>query len=141
MIRHLMNGAALAAGNMLGIVLGFYAFALFRNPNQQQVQIPVAVIASVVVFLIWARFANVPRRGRLGLRGRRDGVLAYALALPVAAAAFVPLHYLFSGYLTAASNIVAGWLFMLLANPLVVGVAVAAAGDETAAGPTVVPHS
>jgi len=59
----------------------------------------------------------------------------------VAAAGFVPLHYLFSGYLTAASNIVAGWLFMLLANPLVVGVAVAAAGDETAAGPTIVPHS
>ncbi|MCB1150604.1 hypothetical protein KDK88_03610 [bacterium] len=140
MIRHLMNGAALAAGNMLGIVLGFYAFALFRNPNQQQVQIPVAVIASVVVFLGWTWFANTRGHGRLGFHGRRDAALAYVLALPLAAAVFVPLHFLVRGYLTGPGNLVAGGLFQVLANLAVVGIAVTVAGQR-AADPTIVPHS
>jgi hypothetical protein len=122
-VRIPLHAAALALANLGGLWIGFVAFALAPTTNQLGVQLPVALVVSVGAFAAWVTVVDArgPRQLRFG--GRRDAVLAAALAWAVAAVIFVPLHRLATGYVTAFSNLVALWSFQLVANLVVVALA------------------
>jgi len=91
--------------------------------DQLTVQLPVAVVVSVLGFGVWVWSVNRAASARIRYRGREDGGWTYLLALPLAVIAFVPVHFVTQGYLTSLSNILALWMFQLGTNAIAVGVA------------------
>jgi hypothetical protein len=84
--------------------------------DQLAIQIPVAVLASVVAFGLWYIVVVGVTRGRVALGNRAAYVGAYAAAIGWFPALFVPLHYVTQGYLTSFANIYNMWLFQAPTN-------------------------
>lgn len=123
--RRLLHAAVLALANLAGLWLGFVIFARSAETHQLAVQLPVAVTVSVAGFVGWVAAVRVRGPRWLRLQGRRDGAWIYGLALAWSAAIFVPLHLVLTGYLTAASNVIALWIFQVVVNVVAVWLAVA----------------
>jgi hypothetical protein len=122
----LFHGLALTVVNVGAVLVGFAFYKMSGMPYQLAVQLPAAVLLSVVGFGLWyvpaARFAGE----RLRLHGRAAYVgtcVASFVWLPVL---FVPLHYVTQGYLTSFANIYYTWLFQAPTNALALAAAYAA---------------
>jgi len=129
--RVILHGAILAIVNLFSIWLGFIAHALIAEANQLIVQVPVAIVVSVVVFVLWGKLVDNRGPKRISVRGFRDGVWIYCLALVWAPLIFVPLHFVTAGYLTAFSNILAMWVFQLITNLVAIDIVAGAAREES----------
>jgi hypothetical protein len=111
-LQLLLSAAVITLINKVGIAAGFLGWYYAGTQNQLLLQVPLALTVSVGGVLLWlVRFG---RWHRLDLD--RDGILVFLLVLPVGAVILVPVHYLFTGYLTSFGNIVGGWMFAFLAN-------------------------
>lgn len=66
--RCVVHAAVLALVNLVGVYLGFVAFAMVDSTNQLAVQFPVAIAVSLAGFALWAKLAG-PRQSR---RPKRD---------------------------------------------------------------------
>jgi hypothetical protein len=110
-----IHSVKLAFINLAGIFAGFAVYHLTGLQNQIAVQVPVAVLFTVIGFVTWLWMT---RRTRVSWTraGARQHVLVFALALVWSAVVFVPLHYFTQGYVTAWSNITAMWAFQMPAN-------------------------
>jgi len=128
--RHLLHAALLMTANLAGLWLGFLAFYLADTTHQLAVQLPIAVAVSVAAFVGWVKLFHGRGSARIRFRGRADAAWVYGLAPVLAALVFVPLHLVSTGYVTAATNVLALWAFQLVANLAVVPAAVGFAGDR-----------
>ena len=113
-LRACPHGAVLAMVNAGSILAGFMAYNLMRPANQIAVQLPVAVIVTVVTFAAWCAIVF---RWVTPLKSW-EWLWTYFVALPWSVFAFVLVHRATQGYLTSFGNIVALWLFQLAVNPL-----------------------
>jgi hypothetical protein len=117
----LIHGFILALINLGSILVGFAVYHLAGSRNQIAIQVPVAVLCTIIAFCLWVRMTS---RTRLRWRGGvRPGLAVFFLALIGAAVVFVPLHYATQGYVTAWSNVTALWAFQVPANLLALLVA------------------
>jgi hypothetical protein len=116
--RVLLNGCFLAGTNFGSIMVGFVIYNLVKPANQIAVQVPIAMVLSVAVFLIWSLAVKKVSGGRLSLGRRWEPVQVYLLALFVFPVIFVPVHYLTQGYLTSFGNILGIWFFQAPTNIL-----------------------
>ncbi len=125
-MRTLLHSAVLTLVNLLSCWIGFVAYSHFKPIDQVMVQAPITGVLSVALFTGWLavsrRFA--PRVSQLN--STRDGLRTYMLAFMWAAVLFVPLHFLFTGYLSGVGNIAALWGLQLPTNAaaIVVGMKV-----------------
>lgn len=118
--RTLLNGCALAGSDFAGIVAGFMAWKTFApSANQILVQLPAAVIFTTVFFYAWTVVLRMMFGSRLLLYKKADRAWCYVAALALFPLGFVSIHFMYSGYLTDFSNVVAGWLFQLPVNAFV----------------------
>jgi hypothetical protein len=98
--------------NKAGIATGFITWYFLGTSNQLMVQVPLAMAVSICGTMIWLlKFGHWHR-----LDLEQDAMALFLLILPVGAALWVPIHYLWTGYLTSMGNIVGGWIFAFLAN-------------------------
>ncbi len=137
MKRHgypLLHGLVLCFLNGFGIVMGFRAWEASGAANQISVQVPVALLITVLGFLAWAGVSSRREGPASGLRGARALVVIFVASLVLAPAFFIPLHRLVAGYWTAASNITAGWLFQAPANLIALAALAAARRAVSSAG-------
>jgi len=115
--RIALHSFVLLFANFAGIWVGFLAYHFAKPANQIAIQLPIAVILSVVLFLIWSRLIRfVPFLKSLVLCDWVELIGTLIASLVWAPAIFVPLHYLTQGYLTGAGNTIVMLLFQLPVN-------------------------
>jgi hypothetical protein len=111
-LKLILSAAVITMINKAGIASGFLIWYYSGTPNQLMVQVPLALTVSIGGTLFW--LLRCERWHRLALE--RDAIYVFLLILPVGAFLFVPIHYLWTGYLTSFGNIIGGWMFAFLAN-------------------------
>ena len=117
-----LHGGALYGANFVSILLGFVVYHVVRPAPQRVVQVPVALILSIIGFVLWYRVCERLPWAFLHLRAPGDFFWVYLMALVWNPLIFVPTHYFTQGYLTSFGNIAASWIFQLVVNVLVLSV-------------------
>jgi hypothetical protein len=112
----LLHGLALAAINVGAVLAGFAFYKVSGVESQLAVQLPVAVLISVVAFALGSALARRLGGERFRLRGVSAHVWTYFFAFAWLPALVVPLHYLTQGYLTSFANVYYTWLFQAPTN-------------------------
>jgi hypothetical protein len=126
--RPVVHGLALAAINIGAVLVGFAAYKILGVGRQLLVQVSVAVLVTVVAFVLWYYLTLRVTSGRLALGNVGAHVGTYGLAFACFPALFVPLHYFTQGYLTSFANIYNMWLFQVPTNALALAAAALAGG-------------
>ena len=90
----------LLIADLTGVIVGFIIYHFAKPANQLVIQIPVAVILSIVLFTIWVLLIRVLPFKNLRLRTQLEFVGVFVTALLWNPLVFVPLHYFTQGYLT-----------------------------------------
>lgn len=139
-LRAILHGLVLCGINLLSVGIGFGVYRWLRPARQTAIEVPVAAVFSVGLFLLWIGLVRHPglpaARRRFALRSGKEHAGAFAASLLWQPALFVPIHYATQGYWTALSNLIALLAFQIPVNLLAVGIASAVslrgdAGDET----------
>jgi hypothetical protein len=123
LLRAAFHGFVLTVLNLVGLIVGFVAAANSGPDNRVTLQLAVAILYSILLFLAWSlSLRNLPSRFSRGarLQGPREHVLAYAASLLWNPLLLIPLHFVTQGYLTSAGNIVALLFFQLPVNAVAV---------------------
>jgi hypothetical protein len=120
-MKHLLlpvlHGFALAMINIAAILFGFAVYSVVRPVNQLSIQIPVAVLASIMASLAWGWVSSLIEEGRFSLAAAQP-VWVFLAALIWLPLIFVPLHLVTQGYLTSFGNIWVSWVFQMPVNAL-----------------------
>lgn len=111
-LRLVLGALGVVGVNDLAIGVGFFAWGAIGGNSQAAVQAPLAFLVSGVGVVLWLLKGERWHR----LEPERDLPWVFLLAFPLGALHFVPIHYLVTGYLTSAGNLVAGALFAFCAN-------------------------
>lgn len=110
------HGFVLLVANFTGIIVGFMAYCAVRPADQIAMQLPIAILLSILLFLAWTLILrNLPFR-RLSLQGYLEFIWTFGASLIWAPVVFVPLHYFTQGYLTSAGNIISVLVFQIPVN-------------------------
>jgi len=115
-LRISLHSFIMVIANLVAIYCGFIVYYLLKPANQIAVQLPVAVILSIVGFALWNLFLRIKLLKRFAIREKKELIFIYFAGFVWVPVIFVPLHYITQGYLTSYGNIVAIWLFQLPLN-------------------------
>ena len=121
-LRVLLSGSVLLFANLVGILVGFMAYCALRPVKQILIQLPIAVLLSVLLYLAWVLLRRSSGLQRLHLHSSGEYVLGFLASLALGPVIYVPLHYFTQGYLTSADNLVALFVFQVPVNAFAVAV-------------------
>ena len=116
--RVVAHSFVLMAANCVGLIVGFMVYAALRPVNQIVVQLPIAVLFSVLVFLAWVLLLRNLPFPQLCLQRNPELAWTFVVSLLWLPAVFVPVHYVTQGYLTSAGNIISGLMFQIPVNTI-----------------------
>jgi len=116
----LVAGVALLLANFVGIYVGFMAYFAARPSNQIAIQLPIAVVLSVVLYLAFSFASTCPSLRRFQLNTTLERLAAYGASLFLTPAVFIPLHYATQGYLAHFSNLLALIIFQVPVNAIAI---------------------
>lgn len=119
-LRICLHSLILTLANIASILIGFGLYHSLKPVNQIAVQIPAAVMLSIIAFVTWGLIIHHLPFQRLFWENSRELAWVYLAALLWGPLIFVPFHYVTQGYLTAFGNILPTWLFQLPVNLLAV---------------------
>jgi hypothetical protein len=118
-IRTGLHSLVLVLADIAGIGVGAsIAFGITGKSNQVWLQVPIAVILTIVGFGIWMLLLRALGLRRLQPVSRKEVAAYFLAALVWAPVVFVPLHYLTQGYLTSIGNLVGLALFQFPVNAI-----------------------
>jgi len=123
LFRIIIHGFALSAANIISIIVAFGVYKILKTPHQLLVQVPVAVILSIGIFLLWLIVARLPLFKFISIKSLRELSWIFLASLAWSPIIFIPLHHTSQGYLTGSGNIIALFQFQLPVNVLVILVA------------------
>jgi len=126
--RVIVHSLVLAVSNICGVLAGFVVYVVAGSAGQLEIQIPVAIAMTLVLFSVWCL---VTQRGAwTGLRFERpaEGLGVYLAAFPWAGILFAAVHYATQGYLTSWRNVAMLAAFQAVVNVLAVLAGLAIAG-------------
>ena len=118
--RILLHSLVLAIVNLGSIIVGFYIYYILKPANQIAVQVPFAMIFSIIAFLLWSVLVRRLPIEHLSLQGRNEFGWTFLFALVWSPVIFVPLHFITQGYLTSFGNILGAWFFQIPTNLLAI---------------------
>jgi hypothetical protein len=113
-MKTLKSALALATINFGSGILGFWSWRLSGLNHQVGVQLPVTMVLGVTLVMLWFTRGG----SSFGARSGGDYTRIMGAAFLVLVAAFVPLHFLLTGYLTSLGNILALGLVQTVQNIL-----------------------
>jgi len=116
LFRILLHGLLLFLANSAATYAGFIVFRLMKPANQIAIQVPIAAVLSVLLFVMWSLLVRVLPFRRLILRTPFEFAWVFLAALLWNPLVFVPLHYLTQGYFTSPGNIMASMIFQFPVN-------------------------
>lgn len=123
LFRIIIHGFALSAANIISIIIAFGVYKILKTTHQMLVQVPVAVILSIGIFLLWLIVARLPLFKFISIKSLRELSWIFLASLAWSPIIFIPLHHISQGYLTGPGNIIALFQFQLPVNVLVILVA------------------
>ena len=123
LFRIILHGFALSVANIISIIVAFGVYKILKTPHQLLVQVPVAVILSIGIFLLWLIVARFPLFKFISIKSLKELSWIFLVSLAWSPIIFIPLHYTSQGYLTGSGNIIALFQFQLPVNVLVILVA------------------
>jgi len=115
-LRVLVHSFILTLMNLVFVFVGFGIYKIIGAANQIAVQVPLAAVFSILVFLLWFLFVRRHLRETLLPRQSDEFVFVFLIALVWTPVVFVPLHYFTQGYLTSFGNIYWTWIFQIPTN-------------------------
>lgn len=104
--------------NFTAIVTGFFVFKFLKFSDQISIQIPVAGLLSILLFISWNWLIKNLSLKRLSLKESQEFYLTFFASLLWSPLIFVPAHYLITGYLTSVGNIVAVLFLQIFINSI-----------------------
>ena len=117
MIRIGLNSFLLVVADIAGIGGGaLVAFHVSGVSNQVWLQLPIAIVLSIVCFFAWMLLIHLFDLRRLQPLDAEELGACLVASMLWAPVIFVPLHYLTQGYLTGIGNLVALALYQLPVN-------------------------
>ncbi len=123
LFRIVIHGFALSAANIISIIIAFGVYKILKTTHQMLVQVPVAVILSIGIFLLWLIAARLPLFKFISIKSLKELSWIFLASLAWSPIIFIPLHHTTQGYLTGSGNIIALFQFQLPVNVLVILVA------------------
>lgn len=121
--RIIIHGFVLSAANMIAIMTAFRVDNALRSTHSLVVQVPVAVILSMVIFLVWILLLKIPFLKYIAVKTVKELSWILLSSLAWGPILFVPLHLSAPGYLTGSGNILSLFQFQLPVNVLAILVA------------------
>ncbi len=121
--RVLLHGFVLFFTNFTGVFVGFVVYNFLKPINQIVIQLPVAALLSILLFLIWNWLLYIFSFKKMHLQNSSEFILAFICSLIWNPIIFVPLHYCTQGYVTDVGNVVALWIFQVPVNILAIMIA------------------
>ena len=115
-----LHSFILAAVNIISVIFGFGIHRFLKQYNQLAVQIPTAVIFSIIVFTTWIVIIKYRNISKIFPEGWLQLLLIFLWSLTWLPVIFLPLHYITQGYLTSFGNIYWNWLFQIPTNMIAV---------------------
>ncbi len=103
--RTALQGFVLTMADLTGIWAGFIVFKISGARHQFAVQLPVAVIVALFLFLTWGLLLRAVGLRGLWLRDRSELLWCLIASLIWNPVIFFPLHYFTQGYVSAVSNV------------------------------------
>jgi hypothetical protein len=122
LIRIGVHGLMLMLADLAGILVGFFAYKFF-DFEQLTIQLPVAMLVSILLFLLWSLLLPVLGGRRLRLPDVKEMLLVFACSLLWAPVVFIPLHFFTQGYFTATENLVMLALYQMPINLIALSIA------------------
>jgi len=113
-----LHSLALTVMNIASIATGFIAYHAVGAHNQIATQVPIAVVLSISLFILWAFCVGRLSRGRLVPHGGMEFAGVFIASLLWNPVVWVPLHYVTQGYLTSTGNILALLCFQAPVNAI-----------------------
>ena len=123
LFRIIIHGFALSAANIISIIVAFGVYKILKTPHQLFILVPVAVILSIGIFLIWILLTRLTPFKFIFIKTLREFSWVFLTSLAWGPIIFIPLHHTTQGYLTGSGNIIALFQFQLPVNVLVILVA------------------
>ena len=123
LFRIILHGFALSAANIISILAAFGAYQTLRPTHQLVFQVPVAVVLSIAIFLLWMLLVRIPLLKFIAIKTFKELSWIFLASLAWGPIIFLPLHHTSQGYLTGSGNIIALFQFQLPVNVLVILVA------------------
>jgi hypothetical protein len=122
LFRITIHGFTLSAVNIFSIIVAFGVYKALRPAHQLVVQIPVAVVLSIAIFLLWMLLVRIPLLKFIAIKTFKEFSWIFLASLAWGPVIFIPLHHASQGYLTGSGNIIALFQFQLPVNVLVIWV-------------------
>ncbi len=115
----ILHSIILALINLISIVFGFGIYHFFRKYDQLAIQVPIAVVFSIIVFITWIVILKSKKISRLFPEDWIQFLVIFLLSLAWAPVIFVPVHFISQGYLTSFGNIFWTWVFQIPTNIII----------------------
>lgn len=112
----ILHSIILALINLISIVFGFGIYHFFRQYDQLAIQVPIAVVFSIIVFITWIVIIKSKKISRLFPEDWLQFLIIFILSLVWAPVIFMPVHFISQGYFTSFGNIFWTWVFQIPAN-------------------------
>jgi len=119
-VRLIFHGFILLVANMAGLIVAHILCRAFGVSYQLGIQVPLAGIISILLYLAWMFFIRILPTERLSLQTPRENILAGLCALLWNPIVFIPLHFFSQEYLTSAANIAALAIFQIPVNAIAI---------------------
>lgn len=113
-----INGLILTIINIGSILIGYYVYYVSNIKNQIAIQVTVACLASVVLFIIW-KFICFELIRKFDINKKSHYIYTFLTSLIWTPVIFIPLHFIAEGYITSIQNILGIWLFQVPTNILI----------------------
>ena len=115
LFRIVIHGFALSGANIISIRVAFGVYNALKPAHPFVVQVPVAVVLSITIFLLWMLLVRISPFKFITVKTLKELSWIFLASLAWGPVIFIPLHY--------SSNITAIFQFQLPVNVLVMLVA------------------
>jgi len=119
-VRLIFHGFILLVANMAGLNVAHILCRAFGVSYQLGIQVSLAGIISILLYLAWISVIRIFPAQRLSLQTPRENIFAGLCALLWNPAVFIPLHFFTQDYLTSAANIAAMAIFQIPVNAVAI---------------------
>jgi hypothetical protein len=116
-IRVGLHGLVLTIADLAGILIGgLAAFHILGQANQFWLQVPLAIVSSVIFFSVWVFLILRFRIRKLLCVSTEEIFVCLGVSFLWAPLVFVPVHFITQGYLTSVGNLVALAVYQIPVN-------------------------
>lgn len=118
-LKLILNAFVIGALNLASFVIGFFIFHISASGEQRLVQGTSALLIAVSLVVLWLVYFRKVHH----LQVEYDFIKVFLLVFVCTPVLFVPVHFLFTGYLTGPGNLIAVAAYQFPMNTIALSLA------------------